>query len=228
MKQPTLSELSYLGEPDLFSAIRHLCLDKSSFTENKELLEQLSNFQVFMQVINQPEAIEKKNIIISLLDILFPDYNVSMTPNSILLMPSQVGGKPVMIDSNTFPVLQDIVKQVFCANTLFFHNNVVYNPSGKLAEKIAQRLYETRRMKEERQQASGKNKTSCLLGQYMSLLSVGIHIPITEISKYTLHQLIDQVERFTLRENWNVDFQIRLTGTKPEKEVENWMKDIYN
>lgn len=186
-----------------------------------------------MLLLQQQEAKEKKNNLISLLSLLFPDYRINITPNSIILnltsFPPDKTPPPVLIDNDNFAALQDVARKVFNTNTLFGTNNVVYRPQGQKAEKIAQRLYETR-AKVQKIKAAQNQKTeeSGLLAHYISLIAAGFEIPVTEVCKYTFRQLVDQVERFTLKEDWKTDFQIRLTGTKTDKQPDNWMKDLYS
>ena len=43
----------------------------------------------------------------------------------------------------------------------------------------------------------------------------------------TMYQLYDLVERYMLYVNWDLDVKTRLAGGKPDKPVDNWMKQIH-
>ena len=62
---------------------------------------------------------------------------------------------------------------------------------------------------------------------YVSILSIGLHISMREISQYTMFQLYDSLERFSLQTNFDLDIRTRLAGGKPDGSPENWMKSIH-
>ena len=43
----------------------------------------------------------------------------------------------------------------------------------------------------------------------------------------TMFQLYDLVERYGLYVNWDIDIRSRLAGGKPDKQPDNWMKNIH-
>jgi hypothetical protein len=70
--------------------------------EDKTGLENTSNFQIFMTIINEAETKDKKNAIISVLNLIFPNYKVIFTPQSVLLTSE---GQTVTIDESNFNTL---------------------------------------------------------------------------------------------------------------------------
>jgi hypothetical protein len=50
----------------------------------------------------------------------------------------------------------------------------------------------------------------------MSILSVGLHIPLTSFLEYTMYQLFDEMDRYSLYVNWDIDIRSRLAGGKPD------------
>ena len=60
LHQPTLREISYIGETDFFTGVQCLCLYKSMFVEDKEGLANITNFQIFMTVMMERETIDKR------------------------------------------------------------------------------------------------------------------------------------------------------------------------
>ena len=53
--QPTLEEISYMGEEDFFIGVQTLTLHKSMFVKEggKDVLDSISNFQIFMMVMSE-------------------------------------------------------------------------------------------------------------------------------------------------------------------------------
>lgn len=43
---------------------------------------------------------------------------------------------------------------------------------------------------------------------------------------YTLYQLIDEFRRFSLYEDWETIFRLKLAGAKDVQSVPNWMGDL--
>ena len=100
---PTIKDIAFMGEDNFFTAIHYLCLDKSQLVEDESLLQDLTNFQVLMKVIEQSESKEKKTVIITMLSILFPQYNPMITPRSIILRHRDTGDS-TLIDSDNFAI----------------------------------------------------------------------------------------------------------------------------
>ena len=222
LHQPTIQEIAYMGEQDFFTAIHYLCLDKEVLVEDEVLLQNLTNFQVLMKVIEQFDSPEKKKAIITLLSLLFPDFKISITPKSIILINYQ-SKETILIDNDNFLILQNILKDVLCVNNIFQGDNIIYNPGNEAAKKIADKLMKGRRKAAE---LKGKNNESAII-RYLSILTIGIPMPLTYCLSLTLYQLFDLVERYTLYTDWNIDLKVRLAGGTPKSEAENWMKNIH-
>lgn len=221
---PSVKDIAYMGEEKFFQAMQYLCIDKEALTQDETVLQNLDNFQVLMRVLEESSDKEKKIAVQTLLMMLFPNYKVVMMPRSITLIGD--GQPPIMIDSGNFDVFQDVIKQVLCANNLFQGKNVVYNPEGDRAKDIANKLIRGRK-KVAAQKAASEGDTS-ILTRYISILRTGPHIPIQESIGYNLFQLFDQIERYSAYIEWDIDLQVRLAGGKPDKQVETWMRNLYN
>ena len=101
--QPKIKEIALLGEEDYFTGIQCLCVKKDMLTQDKTILSTLNNFQVFMTLMNEPEAKEKKKAAQSVLSLLFPNSKIIFTPQSLLI---NGDGKTAVVDENNFEVLQ--------------------------------------------------------------------------------------------------------------------------
>lgn len=216
LHQPTLKEISFIGEEDFFTAVQTLCISKDMIQQGETLLEDITNFQIFMTVIKEKEMAKKKAMVQQLLLMILPNNKVTFTPNSLLIMG---GPETIIIDEKNFDALQNAVREIFCLKSSASQS---FNPANNEAKKIADKL-----MRGRQRIAAEKGGTGSVLAQYTSSLSIGLHIPITEFSKYTLYQLYDSIERFGLYIDWDIDIRSRLAGATPNGSPENWMKDIH-
>lgn len=221
---PTIREISLMGDKDFFMAMQYLCLDKEALIQDETLLATLSNFQVIMKVLEQSQDKQKKKVAIQTLFILlFPDYKPMMLPSSIIL--SKKDADPVVIDDNNFSILQEYIKTILCAQSMFQRDNVVYNPANDAAKKIAEKIMKGRRKVAELKSGGGNES---VLTRYVSVLTVGIgSMSLNNCLDLTLFQLFDLMERYTSLVEWDTDLRVRLAGGKPDKTVESWMRDIH-
>ena len=58
--QPRIKEIALIGESDFFTGIQCLCLNKSMFVKDESLLENTNNFQIFMTIMSEKQAADKK------------------------------------------------------------------------------------------------------------------------------------------------------------------------
>ena len=217
--QPTIREISMIGEQDFFIGIQLLCIDKKMYVEDQQLLESTTNFQIFMTMINEKQMTDKKNCVIQVLTLLFPGYKVIFTPRSMLLNKGEVN---VMIDEGNFEILQQLLIQSFC---LKGSGQERFNPKGKKAQEIAKKLMKARQ-KVANQKA--KENSGSMFSQYLSIMVVGLgSMSLQECLDLTMYQLYDLIERYTLYINWDIDIRSRMAGAKGDKPVENWMKQIH-
>lgn len=221
--QPTLLEISFIGEKDFSLALSLITIDKNKYFEDMpELLNQINNFQIFMEIIKEKEYNNEKEAVTNFLQLLFPAYTTMFTPYSIVLKDNENQIK--VIDENNFEIFQEILKDMFCVNG---DKEKQFNPKGELATKIAKKIEKMRakiaKMKQE--EKGGQHNT---LSTYISCLSVGLKMPISQLTNMTVYQLYDLMKRMGLYLNWEIDIKVRLTpGAQANGEVEDWMKNIH-
>lgn len=219
--QPTIKEISFLGEEDFFIGVQTLCLYKSMFIkdEDKDVLDDVTNFQIFMTIVNGKETVDKKEIVKQLFLIIFPKYKVLFTPNSILF---QDDNGNHMVDASNFESLQEILRMVFCVNSTDMDKQA-FNPANDAAKEIAEKLMRGRQRVAAQ---SGENNHS-IFSQYLSVLAIGTQLGFNELQTYTMYQIFDLMERYSLYTNWDIDLRCRLAGGKPDTQPDNWMKNIH-
>lgn len=224
--QPVIKDIAYMGEQEFFMAMQYLCVDKEVLIQDKNLLESFSNFQVLMKVLGQSQDKNKKQKMIqTLLLLLFPDRDSLILPSSITL--TAKGLTPIVIDDNNFEILQDYLKIILCAQSMFQGENIVYNPVNAAAKAIADKLM-AGRIKAAQLKGDG-NKNESVLTRYVSVLTVGLNsMNLDSCLNLTLFQIFDLIERYTAYIEWDTDLRVRLAGGKPDKPVESWMRDMHD
>ena len=222
LHQPTIKEISYLGEEDFFDGVSCLCIDKNIIKQDKSLLEQTTNFQVFMAVMQSPQETGKKQSVLSVLTLLFPDCKPSFTPRTLVLMRDS---QPYVIEDSNFEKLQKILRRVFCLNG-GRNGQQEYNPKGQKAKEIAEKLMRGRQRVAEQKAKEGGNGSQFV--QYLSVITIGIpSMSLNDAMNLTMFQLYDLVERYSRFINWDIDIKSRLAGAKGESQLDNWMENIH-
>ena len=216
--QPRIEEIAFLGDTDFFTGTQTLCLYKSMFAQGNIDLDDVKNFQIFMMVMMEKETSDKKQCVLEVLQLLFPNYKVIITPQSLLF---QKGTESFIVDENNFESLQEVLRLIFCVNQGPMDQQA-FNPADDKAREIAEKLMRGR----QRVAAQKGTSNSSIFVRYLSILSTGLKIPISELRKYTMYQFYDLIERFGLWMNWDLDIKVRLAGGKPDSHPEDWMKDI--
>ena len=218
--QPRIREIALIGEQDFFIGAQCLCLNKSMFVEGKDLLANTNNFQIFMTVMSEKEAKDKKSATMQVLQLLLPSYKAMMTPRSLVL--SSANGN-ITIDENNFEILQDILRMIFCSKNGPMDQQA-FNPANEKAREIAEKLMRGR----QRVAAQNGESNASIFSQYLSILTVGLQsMSMQDLMDLTMFQLYDLVERYSLYVNWDIDIRSRLAGGKPDKQPDNWMKNIH-
>ena len=220
LHQPTMKEIAFMGEREFFVGVQTLTLHKSMFMDkDKGVPESITNFQIFMTIVNGKETADKKEIVKQLFLIIFPKYKVLFTPNSILF---QDDNGNHMVDASNFESLQEILRMVFCVNSTDMDKQA-FNPANDAAKEIAEKLMRGRQRVAAQ---SGENNHS-IFSQYLSVLVIGTQLGFNELQTYTMYQIFDLMERYSLYTNWDIDLRCRLAGGKPDTQPDNWMKNIH-
>ena len=55
LHQPTVKEISMIGEKDFFTGVQLLCVSKNMYIEDESLLSDTTNFQIFMTMVNEKQ-----------------------------------------------------------------------------------------------------------------------------------------------------------------------------
>ena len=227
--QPSIKEISLLGEEQYFAALQMLCFNKqiiiAANPQGSFALNNMNNFEIFMTLISDPEVknvAEKRNMILSMFTLLFPSYNAQFLPHSIYFN-DPATKHHFTLDENNFDALQEILRMIFCTKTGSMDQQS-FNPADAKAREIAQKIMRGR----ERVAAQNGSSNTSIFSQYLSVLTVGLNsMSIQDMADLTIYQLYDLVERYNLYLAWDIDVRSRLAGGKPDKHPDNWMKNIH-
>ena len=218
LHQPTIKEISLIGEHEFFLGIQLLAIDKNVYIQDEDLLAQTNNFQLFITLINQNEMADKKEAVLQVFTLLLPEYSVIFTPRSIVL---KKGEEMFIINEENFHSLQSVIVQQFC---LKGSGQETFNPQSKKAKEIAQKLMKARQKVAEQKAAAGGGS---MFTQYLSILTVGLSMSLFDAIKLTMYRIYDLMERYSKYINWDLDIRSRLAGASADKPVENWMDNIH-
>lgn len=219
--QPTLKEISLIGEKDFFLGAQLLCLNKNTIAKgNDEILNQLkdtNNFILVNEIINKEN---KKDIVLNFLTLLFPGYKIILMPRSFNFLQN---GETITIDENNFQFLQEICQEILC---LKYNEGQDFNPQGDKAKEIAKKLYRARERVAAQKQNEDGGKSS--LSQYVSVITVALgSMSVADTINLTVYQLYELISRYGLYVNYDLDIKARLAGASSDKKPENWMKPLH-
>ncbi len=218
--QPRIKEIAYIGEESFQIGSRFLLFDKNNLDiQDKSGLEKQNNFNIFMSVMNSAESAKHKTDAILVLTLMFPNAKVKIDKDKILL---QIENFESSINEYNFDEFQDIVRQIFCLDGMAGGGQ--YNPADALANKIAEKFKKRQQKLSEMKDQQKVN----LFSRYVSILSVGLQKDMNELMQYTVYQLMDEFERFRLKQDFDVYIQAKMAGAKDLEEVKNWMEDIHS
>ena len=218
--QPSIKEIAYIGELDFFTGIQCLCVQKTMVIQDESVLQNISNFQIFMTLMTEEQAAEKKQAVETVCLLLFPKYKTLFTPQSIIFRNKD--NNTVIIDETNFEFLQKTIAKICCIDNSG-GNNSSYNPGNKKAKEIADKIMRGRQKVAEQK---GESSNS-IFTQYLSVLTVGLKISLLELMNITMYQMYDLLERYSLYTNWDIDIRARLAGAQMDSEPSNWMKNIH-
>jgi len=171
--------------------------------------------------MNEPSEKDKRFAVEHLLSLLFPSSeSIMFLPSGALMI--NFNGENIIIDENNFEVFQSVLKDVFC---LAESGQETFNPGNEAAKKIADKLMRARQRVAA--QKTAENGQGSVFARYLSILSIALHLSMTELKKYTMYMIYDNIERYMLYTNWDLDIKQRLAGGKPDSSPDDWMKIIH-
>ena len=207
--QPKIKDIVLFGEDDFFTTIQML-VDMEKFTlmvkEGNSELNIISDFQLLLIMID--EDITVKRMIQNLFTLIFPDYEIKITENSIdflLTSSNQIVGR---VHPFNFEYLQDVLNDIFIPQG-DNDKEPDYNPANDMAAKIAEKIKKGRE-KVHAQKAAVEGIHS-IFADYCSTLSIGMRMDIGIFFNYTPFQLYDTFNRYFVKVSY--DFYMKVSTT---------------
>ena len=218
LHQPSIKEISLLGEDVFFLTSKLLCLTKEMIGEIAKDNVENFEFNIILEILKQDQS--KKNDISNLFVLLFPEWKTTFSPRSFVL---SKGTEIVVIDQKNFSSFQTVLKRVLCFD--YGYNDGEFNTVGKKGKAIAEKLLRARQRVAAQKAKEGGKRT---LDQYISNLVVGVSsMSLKDAIDLTLYQLYDLLERYQLWVSWDCDIKARLAGASIDTPVIDWMKQIH-
>lgn len=221
---PTLKEIAYIGEEKFFKGLELLRISINDLkVEDKSVLENLENFDIFMMMLKDknPETREHSINAQMVLALLFPFYSFKLDENKIIFsQEEEVVGE---LNRENFNEFQNYLVDIFILKGKN-GDKEDYNPANDLANKIAEKL---KRGRAKAAQQKGQDLSRiAIYSKYISILAVGEKKDINTLFQYTVYQLIDEFQRFTLKLKYDMHIKAQLAGATNLGEIEDWMKDF--
>lgn len=224
--QPRLKEIAYIGEEAFFMGSGFLDFSKNLLSEqDRTRLSNCDDFDIFMSIIINGDKSAKHTVEYALLvlSLIFPLYEVGVRPDAIVLKREN---EEMYINKNNFSKFKEIISFMF-GMAQNKDSKEDYNPSGAMAQKIAEKFKRRRQQLRELSQDKIEGPIS-ILSRYISILAVGLQKDLNSLMQYTVYQLYDEFQRFQMKTQWDAYIQARMAGAKDLDEVDNWMIDLRN
>ena len=222
--QPRIKEIAYITQKSFWSGCQFLKFDKEILEDEVRFsLSNKTNFDIIMSMIQDKnlESQEMKINTISVLSLIFPAYQIKVGRQAIQLKHHQTQ-EVSEINNQNFEQFKEILNNMFC----LVDKSKDYNPGNQLAKRIADKFKQAQRRKAKlASEASNPNKIA-ILSRYLSILAVGQQKDKNELANYTVFQLMDQFNRFTLKLHYDAWMGFKLAGASDLQDPEDWLKDL--
>lgn len=223
---PQIKEIAFIGENSFWSGCQWLNFSKDSLkSEDKSRLHNQTDFEIFMSIMNSREKAKYKTDAKMVLALLFPTYQLEFSNKEILLKKENF--KASLNDSN-FKEFKEILSTMFGLNG-GESSGSKYNPRDGLAAKLAKKFEEREaKLAKLKGQDITQDSDISILSRYISILSVGESKDKNELMNYTVFQLKDELERFQLKQNFDITLKAKMAGAQDIEEAKNWMGNLYD
>lgn len=219
---PKCKEISLIGQDSFYMGCELLNFSKDILEDkDKSNLTNISNFDIFMSILNSQEEEGLKNRLSAkmVLTLIFPDYEIQYgdAHNLILIKDNE----KFFINTMNYEAFKEILVELF---VLRKDGDVPgeYNTQGSMASEIAKKLKQGRN---KAAAAKGEDKKNInIIQRYISVLAVGLQKSKEELYNYTLYQLFDEYERYIKKINYDITLQAKMAGAKDVKDADNWME----
>lgn len=228
--QPKIKDIVLFGEDDFLIGIQMLVSMEQFANQIKQgnsELNIISDFQLLLIMVEEDPTI--KRMIMELFTLIFPDYKIIFTENTIDFLFSDENQDHLVgrIHPFNFENFQTVLNDAFIPQG-DNEREPDYNPANEMASKIAEKIKKGRE-KVHAQKAASEGDHS-IYADYCSTLSIGMHMDISIFFNYTPFQLYDAYRRFFSKEQ--SDFYMRVSSmpmmdTSKMEVPPDWQRNLY-
>ena len=217
--QPRMNEVGMVGENTIYNACFFIDFDKDLLSEeDRKDLEDKTNFEIFMSIVCTKQDVKMRNQILILFTLLFPEYEIEIDTDKILLK-NVKNNRISCIDNKNYDAFRDIIKEMFCLKEIK-ESSQTYNPADERARKIAEKLN-----KKKAKSGETEKGLDSVFEHYISVLSVGLSKDKNSFCNYTIYQLLDEYNRFQAKVSYEAYVQAKIAGAENLEDVDHWMID---
>lgn len=228
VRQPKVQEIIAYGETEFLTDVG-LFTNVEVMTEplkksGDSRLQYLSDFQILMSIIENDSSIYQR--VKRLFDLIFSDYVWKMDVGCFMFATQENGPFVGRLVPQGMEAFASVLKTLFIP---YDSQEVDYNPANGKAREIAEKLKKGRQKRNELKQMT-EGAAISLLGNDMSVLSIGLGVDVNTFLAYTPFQLYDAFSRYTKKTIY--DFYQRVASmpfmdVSKMEEPDNWLDNIY-
>ena len=185
--QPTIKEISLIGEEEFHFGVRILLINKNNLVfEDDSDSEDITNFNIFMSVMSTNESFSQRTHALMVLTLLFPTIEFKVKKDRLLFLKEKEEENECQsfLCEENFAEFQSIISKMFCMDEMMEENS--YNPADELAKKIADKLKKSKQKVELKKESDNEQKID-LFSRYISILSVGLQKDMNTLFEYTVY-----------------------------------------
>jgi hypothetical protein len=212
INQPKLKDIALLGETQFYQSLSYFLVSK----ERLEIQLEVSDFDLFMYIINQEESIQKS--IADIFTLIIDGIESIKFYDSFIIVTAL--GHECIIDEPKFLIIKESLIQVFCLGGQSASGGL--NPVNKRAQEIADKL----RKRQEKLSANQNKSDTNIFINLISILTIGSNnLRLEDCLSMTVYQIQNLIKRYNLYEEYNRQIQALLQGAKDIELVE-WTKQF--
>lgn len=235
LTQPTIMQIEQVGEMDFLYGVSCFSQHKNiinTIRQGNTELEDVSDFQLLLEVINTSSGAQIKKGIDTLFSLCFSRYEIQWEEDSILFL-EQLEKELVprgRIHEFNFDVFAAIIKDLFADESS--PNREEYNPANQKAKEIAEKIRKGKeKIAKQRGEKTDEEKSpGSLYGTMISILSVGVPYDVNVLYGYTPFQLMDVFARYMAKvasDQYERISLVPLMDTSKIEAPDSWMRSLY-
>lgn len=220
LRQPSLSEISMLGEQNYFIALQ-------IFTINKENMgvknEKATNWDIFQEALKSKiPGVNNLRALVSNFLALFFKETINIGPRSLMIMDKD---GVINIEGKSFEEIQRIIGQIggsFLLTTQEEKFNVKSRRAAEIAEKMKKARKRREQIKAAEQGVNLKESKKGFLSRFIKIVATKTANSLSQVNDMTLYQLNSLMKSYLAWEAYDLDIRSRLAGAKNDKDLIHW------